>query len=169
MNTLIYLSLILFSGIVFGRLVKQAKLPNVTGYLLAGLILGPCILKLFPAELIENLSIISEIALGLIAFSIGSSFKWDYLKKVGKIPIVITVLEALFAVVFVVGGMLVAGYELPFALFHSCGNCTGSDHNGHPSVQCQGSCNRYPSDGGGNGRRCSPDPVRNSCWSGPNT
>ena len=120
MNTLIYLSLILFSGIVFGRLVKQAKLPNVTGYLLAGLILGPCILKLFPAELIENLSIISEIALGLIAFSIGSSFKWDYLKKVGKIPIVITVLEALFAVVFVVGGMLVAGYELPFAL------CLGS-------------------------------------------
>ena len=89
----LYLALSLFLALIAGKIVKQVKLPNVTGYLIMGLIAGPYCLKLIPAEIISKLSIIPEIALGFIAFSIGSEFKLSYLKKVGKAPIIIAILE----------------------------------------------------------------------------
>ena len=62
----------IFSGMAFGRLVKLIKLPNVTGYLLAGLILGPSVLKIIPKDTIDGIAVISEVALGFIAFSTGN-------------------------------------------------------------------------------------------------
>ena len=68
MSALFYLALILFSGLILGRAVKLIKLPNVTGYLIAGLIIGPYCFKLLSVDLVTDLEIISEMALAFIAF-----------------------------------------------------------------------------------------------------
>ena len=112
----LYLALSLFLALIAGKIVKQVKLPNVTGYLIMGLIAGPYCLKLIPAEIVSELSIIPEIALGFIAFSIGSEFKLSYLKKVGKAPIIIAILESVGAVVFVDLALILTGNNIPFSL-----------------------------------------------------
>lgn len=106
----------IFSGMAFGRLVKLIKLPNVTGYLLAGLIFGPSVLGIIPKDTIDSISVISEVALGFIAFSIGNEFKMSYFKKVGISPIVIAALEALGAVVAVFAVLVAFGNDLSFSL-----------------------------------------------------
>ncbi len=116
LNTFINLALMIFTGMAFGRLVKLIKLPNVTGYLLAGLLLGPSILGIINEDFLKSTSIISDTALGFIAFSIGNEFKISYFKRVGATPIVIATLESLFAVVFVVIALIIAGQPVPFAL-----------------------------------------------------
>lgn len=116
LHTIFYLALILFSGQIFGRLVKLIKLPNVTGYLIAGLLIGPYCLKIVPKDLVTNLEIMSHIALGFIAFSIGAEFKLSYLKKAGITPIVIALFEALFASVFVSIALFSFGYSLELSL-----------------------------------------------------
>lgn len=115
-NVLLDLSLMIFAGMLCGRLLKRLKLPNVTGYLVAGLLIGPSVLNLVPATAIESFTIISNVALGFIAFSIGNEFKITYFKRVGATPIIIAAFESLFAVLFVLSGLLIAGCELPFSL-----------------------------------------------------
>ncbi len=116
LNTLLYLAIMIFSGMLFGRLAKLVKLPNVTGYLIAGLIIGPSVLGILPEGALSSLGIISDVALGFIAFSIGNEFKISYFKRVGVTPILIAVFESLFAVLFVLIGLLLAGKTLPFSL-----------------------------------------------------
>ena len=116
MNTLFYLALILFAGLIFGRVVKQIRLPNVTGYLIAGLLIGPYVFKLVPLDLVEGLELVSEMALGFIAFSIGSEFKLSYLKKAGMLPIVIALFEALTASILVTVVLLIFGFDIELAL-----------------------------------------------------
>ncbi len=111
-----YLALSLFLALIAGKIVKQVKLPNVTGYLIMGLIAGPYCLNIVPADMVSKLSIIPEIALGFIAFSIGSEFKLSYLKKVGKAPIIIAILEAVGAVVFVDLALILTGNDIAFSL-----------------------------------------------------
>ncbi len=116
LNTFVNLSLMIFAGMALGRLVKLIKLPNVTGYLLAGLLLGPSILGILSDNFLNDIAIISDAALGFIAFSIGNEFKISYFKRVGATPIVIAVLESLFAVIFVVIALVISGQSLPFSL-----------------------------------------------------
>ena len=97
MNTLFYLAVILFTGLLFSWLMKLVKLPNVTGYLIGGLLIGPYCLKLLPVDFVEDMDLVSEMALAFIAFSIGSEFQLSYLKKVGLTPIGIAVMEAFAA------------------------------------------------------------------------
>lgn len=115
-HTLLQIAIMIFAGMLCGRLVKQVKLPNVTGYLIAGLLLGPSVFNIIPETAIHNFTIISNAALGFIAFSIGTEFKISYFKRVGATPIVIAVFESLFAVIAVVIGLVIAGFELPFSL-----------------------------------------------------
>lgn len=115
-NTLFYLALILFAGLLFGRAAKLAKLPNVTGYLIAGLLIGPFVLKLVPADMVGGLGLVSEMALAFIAFSIGSEFRIKYLKKVGSTPIVIAIFEGLGATLLVMLILILFGYETQIAL-----------------------------------------------------
>lgn len=115
-NIFISLSLMIAFGMLFGRVAKFFHLPNVTGYLVGGLLLGPSVLNIVTEQTLEGFNIISEVALGFIAFSIGNEFKISYFKRVGITPIVIAVFEALFAVVFVVIGLYLAGNSLPFSL-----------------------------------------------------
>ena len=108
LNTFLNLGIMIFVGMAVGRLMKLIKLPNVTGYLLAGLLIGPGVLGLLSEEFVSDISIISDCALGFIAFSIGNEFKISYFKRVGATPIVIACLESFFAVVFV----LLFGFNL---------------------------------------------------------
>ena len=115
-HTLLQIAIMIFAGMLCGRLVKQVKLPNVTGYLIAGLLLGPSVFNIIPETAIHSFTIISNAALGFIAFSIGTEFKISYFKRVGSTPIVIAVFESLFAVIAVVIGLVAAGFDLPFSL-----------------------------------------------------
>ena len=116
LNTLTYIAIMLVAALLAGKVVKKMKLPNVTGYLVIGLLIGPHCLNVLSNELIDSMSVITEFALGCIAFSIGAEFRISFLKKVGKAPIVIGVLEGLGAVVVVDTIMLIAGYDVTFAL-----------------------------------------------------
>ncbi|HSP48335.1 MAG TPA: cation:proton antiporter [Clostridiaceae bacterium] len=97
-NILYYVSVILFAGLIFGKVVTYLKLPHITGYLIGGIIIGPSVLNLVPHEAALSLKIITEAALGFIAFSIGSEFKISQIKKSGKGVMIITVFEALVAI-----------------------------------------------------------------------
>lgn len=120
-NLLYYIGIIILTGLVFGKLAKYLKLPNVTGYIVGGLIIGPSVLGYFgiavvPANMADILSPISEIALGFIAFTIGTEFQLSYFKRVGSKPIVIAFFESFFAVVFILIVLLLFKVELGFAL-----------------------------------------------------
>lgn len=108
LNTLLDLAIMIFAGMFCGRMAKHVHLPNVTGYLVAGLLIGPSVFGLLSEDFLTTINIISDVALGFIAFSIGNEFKMSYFKRVGVAPIVIACLESLFAVVFVVLGLLIA-------------------------------------------------------------
>ena len=98
---IISLALMLIGGFLMTRITKRLKLPNVTAYILAGIILGPFCLNLVPGKVIEGMSFIADIALAFIAFSTGEFFKLSALKKNGAKTVVITVLEAFLASVLV--------------------------------------------------------------------
>lgn len=116
LNTFIDLGLMIFVGMALGRLVKKIKLPNVTGYLLAGLLLGPAVLGILSDDFLTSIEIISDAALGFIAFSIGNEFKVSYFKRVGATPIVIACLESFFAVAFVSAALKISGCSTTFSL-----------------------------------------------------
>ncbi len=119
LNLLTDLAIMIFSGMFFGRMAKHLRLPNVTGYLVAGLIVGPSVFGLLSDTFLESIEIISTVALGFIAFSIGNEFKISYFRRVGAMPIVIACLESFFAVFFVFLGLLAIGSSVPFALLLS--------------------------------------------------
>lgn len=116
MEQLLYLCIIIFAGLLGSKIIRLIKLPNVTGYLIAGLIIGPSLLKIVPLEMAHSLGFLSEIALGFIAFSIGCEFKVSYFKRVGFTPIVIAILEASMAVICVTTTLILFGFEIPFAI-----------------------------------------------------
>lgn len=109
MSTLLSVSVALLAGLLMTRLFKPFKLPAVTAYLIAGVLIGPyCIGALgidglgFPTgESVSKLSLISEVALGFIAFSIGSEFVLEDLKKTGKQAFVIGIFQAIAATILV--------------------------------------------------------------------
>lgn len=116
LNTLIYLSILLLGGLFFGRLVKHVKLPNVTGYLIGGLIIGPSVLGIIPEDVVTSFNLISSMALAFIAFTIGLSFKRSYFKKVGATPVVIAIFEALVAVFLVQLVLILCGFDPAFSI-----------------------------------------------------
>ena len=113
-QNLIYLALAILAGFAFSYLARLVRLPNVTGYLVGGLLLG--ITGIIPKDVMSGFDIISDVALGFIAFSIGSEFKLTFLKKVGAAPIIIMLLEAFMAVLAVAGALLAAGFDAPLAI-----------------------------------------------------
>lgn len=98
---IIAVALMLLAGFLFTRVTKLLKLPNVTAYILAGIVIGPYCLDLIPAPVIEGTDFISDIALAFIAFGVGEFFKFSLLKKNGARVAVITLFEALMASVVV--------------------------------------------------------------------
>ncbi|WP_315116008.1 cation:proton antiporter [uncultured Clostridium sp.] len=101
MDLLLKISIVLFVGVIGGRLAKYLKLPNVTGYLVAGLFIGASFLGIINEQDMTSFSIVNEVALAAIAFSIGSEFLLKDMLKVGKSVLIITLAEAIGAVILV--------------------------------------------------------------------
>lgn len=120
MNILLYLAIIIITGLLFGKLAKVLKLPNVTGYIVGGIIVVPVLglfgIHVIPEEGLKEISLISQIALGFIAFSIGTEFKLSYFKRVGSQPIIIATLESLLAIVVVFVILVFCGFDTKFSL-----------------------------------------------------
>lgn len=110
------IAIVMITGLVFGRIVKHLKMPNVTGYLIAGLLLGPCVLGIIPADMVSNFSVASDMALGFIAFSIGGQFKISYFRQVGMTPIVIACTESFGAMLFVMVACFLCGFDTSLSI-----------------------------------------------------
>jgi len=91
---IISVALMLFSGFMATRLTKRLRLPDVTAYIVSGILIGPCCLRLIPQKIIDGMDFLPDIALAFIAFSTGEFFKMSVLRKNGMKVVVITVLEA---------------------------------------------------------------------------
>lgn len=121
MNTLLSVSVALLAGLLMTRAFKPFKLPAVTAYLIAGVLIGPyCIgalhiegLGFTTMDEVSVLSLVSQVALGFIAFSIGNEFRLSDIKKIGKQAFVIGIFQALTATVFVDLALLVIHFIMP--------------------------------------------------------
>lgn len=100
-GVIISVAIMLFLGFLSTRITKRIKLPNVTGYILTGILIGPYCFNLIPNEITRGLDFLSDIALAFIAFSVGEFFKINTLKKNGAKVLLITAAEALSASLFV--------------------------------------------------------------------
>lgn len=116
MNELSSLGLILLLALMAGHLVKFIKVPEVTGYLLAGVALGPSVLGWVSHENLDALEIFSEVALGLILFSIGSVFEFGLIRRIGRSVLLLTLIESLLACGTVILVMLLGGQQWQVAL-----------------------------------------------------
>ena len=116
MDALLSLAIILLTGLIFEKIIRLFKLPNVTGYLIGGLLIGPSVLNLVTEGQLESLSFDSSIALGFSAFSIGGEFKMSYFKRVGLTPIIIAIFESLMAVFMVTGTLILFGFDKAFSI-----------------------------------------------------
>lgn len=103
MDLFFKLSIIILIGLVGGRVARKLGLPSVSGYIVAGLILGPSFIDLVSKQDLGSLGFITDIALAAIAFSIGNEFLLSDMKKVGKRTLILTVAEVIgaLAVVFI--------------------------------------------------------------------
>ena len=109
MDALLSISISLLAGLMLSRLAKIAKLPAVTAYLVAGILVGPYCLGAFGVkglgfismEELEGYSILCDIALGFIAFSIGNEFRLTQLKKIGKQATIVGIFQAVVTTLLV--------------------------------------------------------------------
>ncbi len=121
MSILLSVSIALLAGLLMTRAFKPLKLPSVTAYLIAGVLIGPyCLgrlgisgLGLTSMHAVESLELVSSVALGFIAFSIGNEFRAEDLKKTGKQALVIGILQALVATLLVDGALILVHLMMP--------------------------------------------------------
>lgn len=121
METLLCLSVALFAGLMLSRVAKLLKLPAVTAYLVAGILVGPYVLGnlgisgfgFTSMENIDAYDIIPDVALGFIAFSIGNEFRLSQLKQIGKQATIIGIFQALVACLLVDGALIVVHLIAP--------------------------------------------------------
>ena len=105
------------AGFLMSRVTKVLKLPNVTGYILAGVAIGPYALDLIPSDIVSGMEFITDIALAFIAFGVGRYLRLDRLKQQGTKVIVLTLMEALVTAAVVTAFMLMVFHlSLAFSL-----------------------------------------------------
>ncbi len=102
---LLYLAITLFIGFIAGKLAEKIKLPAITGYILAGVILGPSVTNVLSTSTVENLDIITNFVLGIIAYQIGTELWLPKIAKSGKSIIIITAVQALGTAAIVFAGI----------------------------------------------------------------
>jgi Kef-type K+ transport system membrane component KefB len=115
-NELTSIGLILLLALMAGHLVKVLKIPEVTGYILVGIVLGPSVLAWLSPDNLTALGVLSEVALGLILFSVGSVFEFSLFRRIGRQIFLVTLAESALAAVLVAGGALWFGQSWPVAL-----------------------------------------------------
>ncbi len=127
MEYLLAIGVSMFAGLFLSRLTSRLNLPDVTSYLVAGLLIGPLCLGALGVpglgyksfDFVESMGLVSDVALGFIAFSIGNEFRISALRRIGRQAAVIAVFQALTATVLVDGALLllhlILGEKLPVA------------------------------------------------------
>ncbi len=105
MDIIFYSGIILFAGFIFGELASLIKLPKVTGYILAGVLLNPELIDFIPKEITVHTDFITDVSLSFITFSVGGTLLFSKIKKLGKSIVLITVFEAELAFLFVLVGL----------------------------------------------------------------
>ena len=124
MQMLLLLAIALFAGLLMTRLFVKLRLPDVTAYLVAGILIGPCVLGRLGLpclgfntfEQVDSLSMVSDVALGFIAFAIGHEFRLSALKQTGKQATIIGILQAVIATLFVDIALIGLHYLMPDVL-----------------------------------------------------
>ena len=124
MEILLSLSIALIVGLLLSRLTKKLDLPAVTAYLVAGIIVGPyCLgalgvngLGFNTMEEVHSFSIICDVALGFIAFSIGNEFRLSHLKKIGKQATIVGIFQAVVTTLVVDAALIALHFAIPHVL-----------------------------------------------------
>ena len=98
---IVTIAIMLFAGFLMTRIAKPLRIPNVSAYIIAGILIGPFVLDLVPANIISGTEFIPDIALAFIAFSTGEFFRFSVLKQSGAKTVVIMAMEASMASVLV--------------------------------------------------------------------
>ena len=128
MTDLLSISVAMFAGLMMTRALKKLHLPDVTAYLVAGVLIGPCLLGALKVpglgfnsyEQLDGLSVISDLALGFIAFSIGNEFRLEQLKETGRQAFIVGIAQAVVTTIVV---------DLALLLVHFC-HASGHDYPG---------------------------------------
>ena len=126
MNLLLSVAFAVLAGLMMTRVVKKLGLPDVTAYLVAGVLIGPYALGrlnlpvgFHTLEAVEGLNLMSDVALGFIAFAIGNEFRLSALKKTGKQATIVGIVQGLVAALFVdaalIGLHFILGDKLPIS------------------------------------------------------
>ncbi|PKK96307.1 MAG: hypothetical protein CVV58_07030 [Tenericutes bacterium HGW-Tenericutes-3] len=98
---LLFLSITLLSGFILGKLAELIKIPEITGYIVAGILLGPSVFNLISVETVASFDVMTNFVLGIIAYQIGTELWLPKVKKSGKSIIVITAVQALATAIIV--------------------------------------------------------------------
>ena len=123
-NLILEVALLLSAGYLMSRLSKKLHLPYVTGYLLAGILIGPSVLQLISSETVARFDVITDIALAFIAFQAGRFFNLKILRSNGRQMVIITIMEALGAAIIVTLVMyFIFHLSLPFSLLLGAIGC----------------------------------------------
>ncbi len=120
MNELSSLGLILLMALLIGHLAKAVRIPEVTGYILAGVTLGPSVLSWISSRNLETLHVMSQVALGMILFSVGSALDLSHFRSLGRRIVIIALFEAGLTGSLVFISMLAIGLSWDIALLLGC-------------------------------------------------
>lgn len=117
LHELFGLGVAILVGLFGGKLARRVKVPRVTGYLLIGLLIGPYVMGLISQEIVGQLGVINDIALGLILFAIGNEFEWSHLKEVGLRELVrLALFETVGVFVLVTLAFELLGFDWIFSM-----------------------------------------------------
>lgn len=116
MNSIMAVAVTLLFGLIMGELAQKIKIPKVTGYMVAGILIGPSVMGLMTNEMISSIKVISEFTLGLIILAIGAEFELKHFISVGPRVVYIAVAEVLGAFFLVGAAMFLLGQPLHIAL-----------------------------------------------------
>jgi len=111
---LFVIGILLIFGYFLGKLADKVKLPEITGYIISGLLMGDAVFQVIPAH--SGLSVITDVALALIALTIGGEFYITKLKVMGKEVIILTIFQIMLTYIVVSISLFIFKMELPFAL-----------------------------------------------------
>ena len=116
-SVVISIAFMLLFGFAMTRITKLLKLPNVTAYIITGILLGPFCLNIVPSTVTDGMEFLADIALAFIAFSTGEFFKFETLKKNGGKVVIITILESVLASILIFClTYFMLGLDLAFSL-----------------------------------------------------
>ncbi len=101
MNVILSIGILIFTGYILGELAEKIKLPKISGYILAGIVLNPDLVGIMSNKFVDHTDPLLAVSLSFITFSIGGSLSADKIRATGKKVITLTILESLFAFIFV--------------------------------------------------------------------